>query len=376
MVLWTAAIASLALAMVAVEFYLRATRSVQSLFGDLQEYPEIASEGWARAFVHEYEEIVGRGALAHGLTGDRSDPLLGWDTPGHVRGRTPSESKPHGTRRIVAIGDSFTFGDQVETDETFSARLEEMLPGTEVLNLGVRAYCVGQMLLKLSAIGTRYDPDVVIFAVYGPDYLRTSLGFYRFAKPRFEIGPDRKDVAVRDTPIASREETYERLRAEQWPLSWTFAFFRQELMRSRMWRSWSTHDRVYREESDALHEMLLREARDVARRSGAEILFVYVPDASEFETPLRVSWDRASFRRLFAGMGAPRVDLVPALLARHSPEEIRRRFYVWTGDQAGHFSREGNAAVARILANRISGLPELRPSPAVGLQTFAPSAQN
>ena len=47
------------------------------------------------------------------------------------------EPKPDGVMRVLVFGDSLTFGDEVTDDETYVAHLQTMLPGTEVLNLGV-----------------------------------------------------------------------------------------------------------------------------------------------------------------------------------------------------------------------------------------------
>ena len=39
--------------------------------------------------------------------------------------------------RILVLGDSFTFGDEVSDNETYSYYLQEMIPHAEVINLGV-----------------------------------------------------------------------------------------------------------------------------------------------------------------------------------------------------------------------------------------------
>ena len=71
-------------------------------------------------------------------------------------------------RRIVCLGDSWTFGANVEQDQTFPAQLEGLLnPGraqarTEVLNLGVMGYSSfqGLKLMRRAALGL--EPDVVV----------------------------------------------------------------------------------------------------------------------------------------------------------------------------------------------------------------------
>src|SRR5579862_5164563 len=74
---------------------------------------------------------------------------------------------PHG--RILVLGDSFTFGEDVSDDETYSARLEGSLPGVEVLNLGVHGYGHDQMLVSLQEIGPKVHPDIVLLGFVGED---------------------------------------------------------------------------------------------------------------------------------------------------------------------------------------------------------------
>lgn len=76
--------------------------------------------------------------------------------------------KQAGTRRILGLGDSFTFGVGVETHETFLKRLEEFT-GAEVINAGQIGYGLYQSLEYLKTRGLEYEPDIVIFALFLDD---------------------------------------------------------------------------------------------------------------------------------------------------------------------------------------------------------------
>lgn len=147
---------------------------------------------------------------------DRFDPQLGWTTAPHYRSETINTNsggmrgqreyareKPDGVRRIVVIGDSFTFGEYVTDDETYAAQLESLLPNTEVLNLGVHGYGLGQMHLRLLRDGFAYQPDLVIVAVYSNDIDRAVLSFRDFAKPRYVWDGD--ELTLTNTPIEPPE---------------------------------------------------------------------------------------------------------------------------------------------------------------------------
>lgn len=79
--------------------------------------------------------------------------------------------KPDNTVRLMTLGDSFTFGLFVETNDNYSKKLEhELNSGSckgntayEVINLGVPAYDVGYSAERFRLRGKKYNPDVVIW---------------------------------------------------------------------------------------------------------------------------------------------------------------------------------------------------------------------
>src|SRR6516164_467780 len=95
--------------------------------------------------------------------------------------------KPLGTLRILTFGDSFTFGDEVSDNETWSYYLEKLLPGSEIINFGVHGYGHDQMLLYLWEEGIKYHPDLVILGFLSMDMRRNMLSFRDYAKPRFVL---------------------------------------------------------------------------------------------------------------------------------------------------------------------------------------------
>lgn len=95
-------------------------------------------------------------------------------------------------RRILVLGDSLAWGFGVEQDETFTERLELMLPGTEVINAAVSGYSTDQELLWLERDGIRYRPDTVVVLVAGNDITMNTQGrvYYKYFKPYFTAEPD------------------------------------------------------------------------------------------------------------------------------------------------------------------------------------------
>jgi hypothetical protein len=106
--------------------------------------------------------------------------------------------------RILILGDSFTFGDEVNDDETYSSYLQEMLPHTEVINMGVHGYGHDQMLILFKEEGVKYQPDIVILGFLQLDMSRNLLEFRDYAKPRFVV--ERGELKLTGAPVPRPEE--------------------------------------------------------------------------------------------------------------------------------------------------------------------------
>lgn len=90
---------------------------------------------------------------------------------GGFRGRETPIEKPESVFRIVAIGDSVTFGIAVEQAAAYPGQLERLLnlcaveggPTFEVLNLGVTGYNITQVVERLRVLGLAYQPDLILY---------------------------------------------------------------------------------------------------------------------------------------------------------------------------------------------------------------------
>jgi hypothetical protein len=86
--------------------------------------------------------------------------------------------KPDEVYRIIVVGDSFTFGDGVELNETFPKVLESELlihnPSKivkyEVINAGMYGWSTIQEYAFLVTRGLKYNPDMVILGFYENDF--------------------------------------------------------------------------------------------------------------------------------------------------------------------------------------------------------------
>lgn len=200
--------------------------------------------------------------------------------------------KPEGTFRVVALGDSSTFGWGVQPAETYAKRLQSMLRARhasgdiEVVNLGVCGYSSLQGLVLLERVAASYAPDVVTLSYGSND---------------FSLVPEPFDVALARN------------------LGWSGAL-RDWLHVSRAYQFLSGSLRALREDGASEGTLVLNvgpeksEANlaamaDAAARMGSEAIFVTNCARGELGVPIR---------RAAARTGTPLLD-TEALLAQRTP---------------------------------------------------------
>ncbi len=103
---------------------------------------------------------------------------LGFRSPYEVLAKEPDVT------RVLALGDSFTWGDKIaHSDSTWPAQLEVVLTEAglekkvEVVNLGRNAFTTVNEAEMLRRIGWQFDPDVVIVQFYVNDIYPSAPDF-------------------------------------------------------------------------------------------------------------------------------------------------------------------------------------------------------
>jgi lysophospholipase L1-like esterase len=131
------------------------------------------------------------------------DPVLGWT----VQAWTDSDNFPtmnygfstidHGIRAnfkettvriggILAVGDSFTQGWEVDNDETWPSYLEK-LAGVPVVNAGVGGYGTDQIILRAEQMLPIVQPKILIIGFLEADMFRTAHSVFGAPKPYFTL---------------------------------------------------------------------------------------------------------------------------------------------------------------------------------------------
>ncbi|MCX7016140.1 MAG: GDSL-type esterase/lipase family protein [Candidatus Sumerlaeota bacterium] len=254
-----------------------------------------------------------------------------------LRGEEIERRKPPGEWRLLALGDSMTFGMSGEQNDAFPAQLQDLLrarhPGRkiEAINAGVLAYTTLQEEALLKELLPAVQPDLVALWWVHNDVILTG-----------SANPASQDQQMRDL------------------------------------LGWKPHTLLRR----LLHlayeaipcTMAAVRAATIGRRQIDQSHFQFDPQAN----PEGWAANRAALIRIMELCKASQTDLIVYTFGRYEQIETicreRGVDYLTTVERAGreheeryaisaydpHFTREGNAAVARTIAEAVEQRPSFR----------------
>jgi len=302
----------------------------------------------------------------------RYDPDLGWghrpgaagvfareefSHPVHInragwRDRERAVGKPAGVFRVVVLGDSFTWGHGVGDEEIYTRLLEDALPGTEFLNLGLSGSDTGQQALILEKYGLAYRPDLVLLMMSRNDFTGNVAGAEgSYPKPMFVLDPGEglrlTNVPVPEVSMWSR--MHYRLRRRSGLLNMIESVIGQ-------WNTETPRDpRSGREYAYRLTTALLERMRADCDAAGARFALSFVPsNAHTYPDAIpRIEAERISVVEAFAHeSGVPFLDPVPAFReAARDPSTGARVELHYRRDR--HWNAAGHRVAAAALAEML-----------------------
>lgn len=321
--------------------------------------PSVADPSWVRRSWYRPSDRLGQ-ELVPGFEG------LG---PGRVPVRINSHGlrdeehaweKAPGVLRVLGIGDSFTFGWGVSSEETFLKRLEPILSAAtgrriETINAGVPGWGLNQYYLYLRDTGLRYSPDVVVLA-YFVDDLSATIEELIPADPRYQVELTDRDEWLRQSRL------YNLLTAVAGEVRFRNRHVRvgylSDLNTRR--REWEKHPEfLLRADGEmasryrgVLSEQLNR-LTELARERQAALVLMLIPDVAQLHHPelQHVNHILAEAAR---GLDLPLVDVTPMF------EQTRNlaTYYFWPHDL--HTNPSGHALMARALREPVCAALEPR----------------
>lgn len=161
-------------------------------------------------------------------------------------------------QKIVVLGDSRSFGNGVEPEQTYAERLDTLLPNYDVVNLAVPGWSSAQGLLKLDSALAQFSPEIVIFA-------------FGFNDRRSQMNAERTDGALAFAQSYRKSKRLEALQRFRLP-----SFFAG--LSSAPSRTVSVLDLFPRVRPDQFAENL-RTAQVKTRAAGGRLLIPLFPDS-------------------------------------------------------------------------------------------------
>ncbi len=349
---------------------------------------------------HQVERVAGyRALLASGLDPRREsgfDPELGWcalpsvadpryatDERGARIGLGPvPRERTAGVQRVMAIGCSFTYGQEVDGPETWPACVDAAREDLEVVNFGYGFYGIDQAFLRYRREAEALKPDEVWLGVL-PSALPRILGVYPPAqrhwtnvlhvKPRFvldtigglELVPsparslddlvtllsdqDRflESVGRHDAWVQHRPSAYERFGTSVWHRS----AFARLLVTALEDGGREAKPEVLDPDSEVrrLALALVRELADEVRANGARFRVFILPDRLDLADRVEhgaAYWD--GFVTDLTRAGIEGLDLAEGFASVSAQSDDR----YWAPD--GHYSAEGNRIAAETVVEHLT----------------------
>lgn len=262
-------------------------------------------------------------------------------------------------KRILFLGDSFTYGIGSGDDEIFFERINNALPAVEAINTGANGYGQRQQLAILDTLGASLKPDLVIIMFFWND-IEDNLNE---DMPSFSIDNDgnliRTDISIPDDfdPLALRKlKTEEEARESWFRRTYLYKLFKEGIrgfrhslfgVRERKIQTMNQKN-IGWDKTYELLQMMQQRCREI----GARMIIASIPDyelvspdqgALKGQDMLNIAVE-TKLLELTAKLQIPYLDLLPELKTRQAG--LSTPLYYHTDR---HLTPAGNNEVAEIL---------------------------
>lgn len=241
--------------------------------------------------------------------------------------------------RIVALGNSCTFGWGIELDSTFTSQLQIILGGDfEIINAGVPGYSSYQGKVLFEKEIQKLAPDILLILFAWNDHWPAALGI----PDNDQIFPPEYIVSIQN--LMSRLKTYQLLR------KLLLAAFEKELKK--------TDDNMIYRVSQADFEKNLKEICTSAKSIGALPILMTSPIANQSnkqkrQTKSSLNLIHSAYNEIIIKVAnTEKVALVDLA------EEFSNKTNLFTRPQFDpiHFNNNGHKLTANLVAEKISSL--------------------
>lgn len=273
--------------------------------------------------------------------------------------------------RVLALGDSFTYGAGVNDDEVFTRRAREYLARAtsapvEVMNAGNSGKGTDYALKFFTARGYRFQPDVTAVFFYWNDYLDNGASEYYAFSPEGEL------IAKSfENTVYARKQFFRKIPLYPWLARWSHVV---NLMKNKLLvpfiKLWKTEElgrlligygggNPLDPANTVPTEQFVAELARVTREAGSALTFFYIPSREEvaaYREAGRVDEREQFLARFLASSTIPFVSFTPSLASSPEPLDALYR----PAEEGGHWTGAahaiaGDAIGAAIARTYLSG---------------------
>jgi hypothetical protein len=246
------------------------------------------------------------------------------------------------TDPILAVGDSFTFGEQVSDWETWPAQLEKLL-GRRVINGGVSGYGADQAFLRARRLLNQYRYSVVIFSFIPDDIRRCRMSVeFGGAKPFFDF--KNGQLALENVPVLRL--TFPSPQESSLLIALEHSRLADAILKRIVPEWWLAPERAYEkqvhdeEKGTKVVCALLHELEGLTKSRGSELVVLVQHEHKE-----AFSKSMPDVLSCLSDDGTRVLDLNPALseLEDKDPSRYNHLYYSY----GGHMTAQGNQFVAQ-----------------------------
>ncbi|SEP17087.1 GDSL-like Lipase/Acylhydrolase family [Rhodospirillales bacterium URHD0017] len=271
-----------------------------------------------------------------------------------LRNQNLARARPVG-RSILAVGDSYTEGYAVKDDESWPAYLERDLD-RPVLNAGVRAYGIDQMVLRAERLAARFKPEAIVLAFISADITRAGMSVLEsFRRPYFVPvgdGLELRNVPVPTTPVIGAKAFPRRVLGYSYLLDFTM----RRLNARELWYGDFERTGV---DVNLVSCRLMHRFAEVVRKEATRGLIVAFPQYDTWTDPPASAWHRTRVLGVLAcarDAGLATLDTYDGFAKAGVAGNVDGFYVDW------HLNAQGNALAARLIAATLdAGRPRSPP---------------
>lgn len=303
------------------------------------------------------------------------DSNLGWVMSDSLIYNAPNNkitTTKHGIRKnsdntevlvgsILAVGDSFTHGSEVNDNQSWPAILERKL-GETVLNAGVGGYGVDQIYLRAEKLVELLNPKILIFGILDQDILRNQYSSFGAQKPVFTLN-NSNELELKNHPVPKISDDKKYFFNPLFFLGYSNFFidnFSSSFPKVNQLLTKQEFKEEYKNGVGVTCE-LLKKISEKLKRDNIPLIVVFQYGGGFFASKSpRPDMDQAVIACIDK-LSIPLVDEFEALSLAEKRGELEQYYVMHSNPKAfGHMSEKGNALIANLIKNKIDELKLLK----------------